>query len=105
MDKQEFIEALTNIGTCEDDVERRTLLADLQEKAGADYDTLQTLTNSNNQLTKDNENLRSANMKLFTRLGKGESDDIADPNGTGIKDKPETKLKFEDLFNEKGEIK
>ena len=46
----------------------------------------------------DNENLREANMKLFLRVG-----DHKEPE-TPAKETP-PKLKYQDLFNEKGELK
>jgi regulator of replication initiation timing len=105
MEKQEFIDAITQIGTCEDETQRREMLAQLSESAQKDYDTLSTLTASNEQLTKDNETLRDANMKLFLRVGSPKSEEERKKDETGIDNPPPTKREFADLFNEKGEIK
>lgn len=105
MEKQDFIEALTNIGTCEDDVERRELIASLQEEAEKDYDTLSALTTQNEGLVADNESLREANMKLFLRVGEQRSDSDRVRDSTGLDDEPKEKRKFDDLFDEKGGIK
>lgn len=98
MDKTTLISRLAEIGTCEDDVNRRELIAQLQEEAEADYDRLSELETTNNQLTSDNEDLRSANMKLFLRIGDHKQTDDLD------KDKAD-KREFKNLFNEKGCIK
>lgn len=100
MTRDEFMQQITAIGTCEDDVQRRSLLADLQTEASSLYDSNEELTNTNQTLTQDNENLRSANMKMFLKLGKPDEDDKNKPG----ENKPE-KRSFENLFDEKGGIK
>lgn len=105
MEKQDFLNKITEIGTCENDVQRRELLSALSEEVGKDYDTLTTLTETNKTLKTENEDLLSANMKLFLRVGETKTDDERRKNETGIDDKPEEKRKFEDLFNEKGVLK
>lgn len=62
------------------------------------------------QLEKDNENLRSVNMKLFLQVGDkpkgtGKEVDAKEQQETGEITNTETKPKFDDLFNEKGELK
>lgn len=104
MTRQEMLDALTNIGTCEDDIERRGLIATLQDSLGEDYDELDNLRTTNATLTSDNERIREENMKLFLRVSEPNNGGNPDPKGTGI-DTPPEKRKFEDLFNEKGEIK
>lgn len=101
MDKNEFLQAIREIGTCEDDVQRRDMLNDLQNNVSSIFDENTSLTERNTSLTTDNETLRSANMKLFLQVG---SDEPNTPNGSEV-DKAKEKRKFEDLFNEKGEIK
>ena len=102
--KQDFLDKITEIGACDDDVQRRELLAQLSDEASKDYDELSTLTETNRTLTSDNETLRSANMKLFLRVGGKESDD-ATKDETGIDNKEKEKRSFNNLFNEKGELK
>ena len=104
MEKQEFLNKITEIGTCDDDVKRRELLAELSEEAGKDYDNIATLTASNKTLTDANETLRVANMKLFLRVGADTNGDDG-KCGNGNAGGEDNKLKFEDLFNEKGGIK
>lgn len=106
MEKQEFLTRMTAIGTCDDDVQRRELLSALSEEVGKDYDNLATLTDRNKSLLDDNETLRSANMKLFLRVGESKEDSERKKDETGIEQKEAPKKRsFDDLFNEKGEIK
>lgn len=100
MEKQEFLNHITAIGSCDDDVQRRELLTQLSEEATKDYDRLSELTASNQSLQNDNETLRSANMKMFLRLGEERNAD----NDTGIKNEPTKARSFDDLFNAKGEL-
>lgn len=98
MDKVTLMERITAIGSCEDEAERRELLTQLGEDAGKDYDRITELETQNGQLTSDNENLRSANMKLFLRVGDHKAEDKKDSDGV-------EKREFKNLFNEKGGIK
>lgn len=68
--------------------------------------TLAELANANQraeELTIANESLRNANMELFLKIGK------TDPTPKGEEDEnedeDEEKLNFDDLFNDKGELK
>lgn len=101
MTKDELITQIQAIGSCENEADRREMLTQLQENCTTDYDRFATLEKTNNQLSSDNENLRSANMKLFLRIGSNKPEDK--PNDG---DDPAPKnLKYEDLFDEKGELK
>lgn len=101
MERQEFIDRITAIGSCEDESERRELLASLRDDATADYDRLATLTTNNESLTSDNEKLRDANMKLFLRLGNQKEEGNNDNNNNN----DDKSLSYENLFDEKGELK
>ena len=100
MTKQEYTERLQQIGICEDETERRDLIAQLIQDGGADYDTHATVLSERDQLQADNENLRSANMKLFLQIG-----DHNDPGDNPGSNPQKKEMKFEDLFDEKGGIK
>ncbi len=103
MDKESLRSRISEIGTCEDEAQRRELLTQLQEEAEKDYDEHETLRTANADLTKANEDLRSANMKLFLRMGEHKTpEEIARSKGA---DTPEEKLEFKNLFDEKGNIK
>ena len=101
MDKESLISKITEIGTCTDEATRRELLTTFQDDLCKDYDDFSALRNTNEQLTADNETLRSANMKLFLRVGESKHDE----KEKDLKDEPETKLEFKNLFDEKGNIK
>lgn len=96
--KQEFIDRLTEIGTCEDDAQRRTMLADLNADGCQIYDDYAAAEAARAAATADNEKLREANMKLFLQVG-----DHKDPQNPAKKEEPN--LSYKDLFNEKGELK
>lgn len=105
MEKQEFLDRVVAIGSCDDEVQRRELLSQLSDEASKDYDNLATLTETNSSLLTDNEKLRSANMQLFLRIGESKDETERKKDETGIKDEPPKKRSFDNLFNEKGEIK
>lgn len=104
--KEEFLTAVTAIGTCEDEVQRRELLATLQNETAELFDSHDTLTQANTDLTADNEKLRNANMSLFLQMGANKTPEQQQRDSTGIESQQnKAPRKFEDLFNEKGEIK
>lgn len=105
MEKQDFLNTVTQIGTCEDDVQRRTLLATLQEEVTKDYDAHETAAQTAERLVKENETLREANMKLFLQVGSPKSEEDQKKDITGIEEKKKEKLSFNDLFDEKGGLK
>ena len=98
MTRDELFQAITDLGTITDDAERRNKLVTITDEVKAVCDSNETLTASNNKLTEDNKKLQEYNMSLFLRVGGGQKTP-EDPKPQG-----ETP-KYEDLFNEKGEIK
>ena len=103
MNKNDFISRLQAIGTCEDDVQRRTLLSELQTECETDYDRLETLETDNAQLNKDKEDLQKANMQLYLRTTTPVTQPTQNNSGSeGDNDEP---LKYENLFDEKGDLK
>lgn len=103
--KQEFLDKITAIGTCEDEAQRRELLAQLSDEASKDYDEITRLTTENQTLTTNNETLRDANMKLFLRVGDPKGEDERRKDETGVNGQETKKREFKDLFDEKGELK
>lgn len=103
--KQEYLDLITNIGTCEDEVQRRDMLASLSSEASELYDNNEQHLVDIGQLTADNETLRAANMNLFLKVGANKSEAERIKDTTGINQEPAEKRKFEDLFDEKGGIK
>lgn len=105
MDKNQFLETINNIGTIEDETERRELLTQLKDNVSDIFDTNETLNNENAKFKEDNEKLRSANMKLFLRVGADKSEDDIKKDQLGENEDEIKPRKFEDLFNEKGGLK
>lgn len=103
MNKTDFISRIQAIGTCEDDAQRRTLLSDLQSECESDYDALANFETENTQLKKDKEDLQKANMQLFLRTTTPATQPADNNSGSeGDNDEP---LKYENLFDEKGDLK
>lgn len=105
MEKAEVLEAIKNIGTCEDEVERRNLLASLTDEVTKVFDENDTLTSKNKELDEKNKKLYEANMDLFTRIPVDKDANTRLKDETGVKNEGTEKRKFEDLFDEKGGIK
>lgn len=106
MDKKDMHELIQKIGTTEDEVERRDLLAKMDESIDPIYDERDKALEQSRQLSEDNEKVRAANMKLFTQLGAERTEEEVRKEMTGIDEPPEAKRRsFKDLFNEKGELK
>lgn len=105
MDKKEFEEKIKEIGTCEDEVQRRELLTSLNDQMGNIFDDNQTLRDENSKYKEDNDRLIESNRKYFLRLETQRTEREQLEDTTGIKPPDESKRKFEDLFNEKGGLK
>lgn len=103
MTPEEIRNVLTEIGTDEDEASRRDKLATVSEEVRILAENCENLQNNNNILTADNEHLRSANMKLFLQLGNDKNTNTG--NEEEEKNKENEKRKFEDLFNDKGDVK
>ena len=100
MDKAQFTERLQAIGTEENEAQRRELIAQLIEEGGNDYDDHAAAVAARDQALQDCEDLRSANMNLFKRIGVRKDPEVSDPERN-----PNSNLKYEDLFDEKGVLK
>lgn len=112
MDKDKFLEKIAEIGTCEDEVNRRTLLTDLSDEIVGVFDDLETsntkIESLNEEISKNKEDmdkLREANMSLFLKVSSNKSEQEINEGTTGIKQPEVHKRKFEDLFDEKGGLR
>lgn len=112
MDKETFLSKIAEIGSCDDDVQRRTLLEEMSEGVSQIYDSSDEQTKTIEDLKTSIENekqmtdrLREENNKLFLRVSSQRTDEERKKASTGIEEPEEHKRKFEDLFNEKGMIK
>ena len=99
MDFEQISSRLTDLGTIEDGAERRAILTEVSEAVKGLYDTNQTLKTEKEKLDADNKRLQEYNMQLFLKVG-GQTKQEPEPSEPQTED-----LKYEDLFNEKGEIK
>ena len=99
MNKAEFTERCQAIGTCEDETQRRDLLAQLIADGEKDYDDHAAAVTAKDQALADNEALRAANMRLFLQVGERREPDV-DPTK-----QPPEKRTYNNLFDEKGRLK
>lgn len=105
MKKEEFLAKIKEIGTLEDIESVRASLTELSDNVSMVFDSNDDLSNKNKQFEEDNETLRKANMKLFLRLGDDKSPEEIKKDQVGEVEKEKEPRKYEDLFNEKGELK
>ena len=105
MDREELLNKLKEIGTCEDDVKRRELLTEVTDNVSTVYEQYTHSTEDLKKIKEDNEKLGEANMKLFLRVGESKSPEESTKEKTGIDNKDPEPRKFESLFDEKGMIK
>ena len=105
MDKTEFLGKITEIGTCEDDVQRRSMLDELRDSVSEVYDNNDTLTKANQEYETANEKLRKANMEMFLKIGEQKSPEQVIKDTTGVDPDKNKKRSFDDLFDEKGYLK
>ena len=105
MDKNSFLNKIKEIGSCEDDVNRRSMLTELSDEVSKVFDNnelLNTTINSlNESLTKTNKDLedtQKANMQLWLKVGTQKQDAQVQENATGIPKEPEKEYKsYEEL--------
>lgn len=106
MTKDEIIEKLTNIGTVEDEVERRDLLTSVIDEVNGQYDIFESTKTENESLKDENQKLVDYNRKLFMRVNIDETPETIQQDLTGNTDSQvKEPRKFEDLFDEKGNLK
>ena len=105
MDKNAFLEKIKEIGTIEDDVQRRTLLTELTEGVSNIFDSNITLQEENKKYMDDNEKLRSANMQLFLRVGADKTQEEIKTSQVGEIEEDKEPRRFENLFDDKGNLK
>lgn len=98
--REELLTKLTNIGTSEDEAERRTLLTEITDDLTAVYDANETLTQANTKFEADNKKLQEHNMKLFLKVS-----DQSKPVPQVKEQENQEIPKYENLFNDKGELK
>lgn len=98
--KTDFLSKVNEIGTCEDEATRRTLLAGLSDDVSEVFDNAENLSRAVDTLTESNESLREANMQLFQRIGSKKDSEDTPPTPP-----EQPKREYKNLFNDKGELK
>ena len=63
------------------------------------------MKDQNKSFEEDNEKLRSANMQLFLRVGANKTEEEIQKNQVGGTEVDKEPRKFEDLFDDKGNLK
>lgn len=105
MDKLEFkkfVEGImTRVAEHDTDGSISTELTSVMDEFNSVYDKNESLTHENDTYKSNNEKLREANMKLFLRVGEEKKPEAKDE----AEEPKEEKLKFEDLFDDKGLLK
>ena len=99
--KTDFLSKVQEIGTCEDEARRRTLLTELTDGVSEVYDENETLSKANKSLTDSNEYLMEANTQLFQRTTSQATSSEETPPGTPPE---QPKREYKNLFNDKGEL-
>lgn len=107
MDKKTFLERITEIGSCEDEVKRRSLLTEVSEEVSKVYDNSEllntTINTLNTTIEKNNEEIervQSANMELWLKVNAQKSEAQISEDITGVKKEPEKTYKSYDEIAE-----
>lgn len=104
MERHEHTQIIQNLLTMVAN-EHQATASELLTQLANDYEVVmndfEKITTNNQQLIENNEKLRSVNSELFLQVGhKSQPTPPAPDNGKGTQS-----LKYDDLFNEKGELK
>lgn len=104
MNREEILNSIADIGTIEDEVERRDKLTSFAESLSSMIDDYEKATTENEKLKEDNEKLVDYNRKLFMKVAIDVPSNEIQKDLTGQEPEKE-KRKFEELFDEKGNLK
>ena len=74
MDKDSFLEKIKQIGTLEDEVERRTALTELTDEVSGIFDTNNDLMEKNKKLMEKNNDLMDVILDITSNFKKNEKD-------------------------------
>lgn len=98
--KEEFNNAISEIGSLDDIAKVRASLVELQNNITGVFDENSQLSERADKLTTDIAEIRDVNNRLFLQITENKK-----PEDTKDSEPPEQNLKYEDLFNDKGELK
>ena len=101
MERDELLSLIAGLrNQTEDEEARQNLITQISDEVTGVYTSLETSNSANKELATANEQLRSANMKLFQKIG---AEPEVKPTDKGDEEPPK-KRSFNDLFNDKGEF-
>lgn len=102
--KSDLAKVFQDLGNLEKIEDVRVKVAEIQKDLEADYTEHEEVVSKNTEYKQEIDDLQKANKKLFILVGKDDSDkdQEKDPNENDDKTK---NLTYENLFNEKGELK
>lgn len=103
MDKETLINKLKEIGTTDDEVQRRDLLFEVTEDLSNIFTTYDNVLEEDKKIKEENEKLMEYNRKLFMRVGDYKTPEQVEKETTGEETKEPRR--FENLFDEKGNLK
>lgn len=104
--REEFkqsIQKMLGFASPEKQAEASELLTTLSDSYEESITEGETAAKTITELTANNETLRNVNSKLFLRVGETEKQ-IHKDNPSPAEDEPILDMKYENLFNEKGEL-
>jgi len=104
MDKETLINKIKEIDSIEDVADRREKLTELTEEVSTIYDTYTNTLEMDQKLKEENEKLIEYNRKLFMKVGMDKTPEQVEKDTTGTDPVPNPR-KFEDLFDDKGNLK
>lgn len=97
MTREELLQSLTDLGTIEDPAERRSKIVSISDEIGKVFDSNTKLQGDNQKLQGDNQKLKDYNMELYLQVGSKKPPEKTEPKTPN--------LSYDNLFNEKGELK
>jgi hypothetical protein len=99
MDKETFEEKIKALGSLESAEEMRAGLAELVNPVSELYDANASLSKQHEADTIEMENIRQANMKLFTQIGSQKTPQQQTEEQTGLKqDESQPRRSFDNLL-------
>lgn len=105
MTKEEFKLAMEDItNNLSDQGKVTSTLANLYNNYETIYDEKETISTLNKDLKKENADLKAYNFDLFRQVGQ-QNKEMENTSSKELQDDKEEVLSYEDLFNEKGELK
>lgn len=100
MNREDLLNSITTIGTCEDENERRSLLTSLTDNVGKVFDEVDLLKKGTETLqetlkTRENELMTAQkyNMEMFLKLDSQRKESEVMSAETGIKEEPKKEYK------------